>query len=233
MLLDWKVNGYFKTLHLHIVDLIDEEAEELELEQDILNKHDDNIAALSLRLKQLVSKSKSPVVAPDNSKKAPARKLARLECSLGTTDDALSSTSSDPDVSLWEQHSEQLADYKKKLTPVYEELVHLDLEEDDDLFILHSKLEKLHFALAVKVRKLLSSFTSSTTSSTAFDGKGVKLPKLDVPTFGGDVLQWRQFWEQFSVSVHDRSNLSNAEKLVYLQQAVKHGTERNAIEGLS
>ena len=57
----------------------------------------------------------------------------------------------------------------------------------------------------VKVRKLLSSFTLSTTSSTAFDGKGVKLPKLDVPTFGGDVLQLRQIWEQFSVSVHDRS----------------------------
>ena len=121
-----------------------------------------------------------------------------MECSLGITDDALSSTSSDPDVSLWEQHSEQLADYKKELASVYEELVLLDLEEDDDQFILHSKLEKLHFA-----------------------------------TFGGDVLQWRQFWVQFSVSMHDRSNLSNAEKLVYLQQAFKHGTAKNAIVGLS
>ena len=62
----------FKTLHLQIVDLIDEEAKELEQEQDILDKHDDDITALSLRLKQLVSKSKSTVVAPDNGKKAPA-----------------------------------------------------------------------------------------------------------------------------------------------------------------
>ena len=73
-----------KTLHLQIIDLINEEAEELEQEQHILDKHDDDIAALSLRLKQLVSKSKGPVVAPDNGKKAPARKLARLERSLGT-----------------------------------------------------------------------------------------------------------------------------------------------------
>jgi len=33
--------------------------------------------------------------------------------------------------------------------------------------------------------------------------------------------------------VHDRSNLSNSEKLVYLQQAVKNGSAKNAIEGLS
>ena len=156
-----------------------------------------------------------------------------LECSLSTTDDALSSTSSHPGVSLWEQYYEQLADYKKELASVYEELMLLDLEEDEDLFILHPKLEKLHFACIVKVRKLLSSFTLSTTSSTAFDGKGVKLPNLDVTTFGGDVLQLRQIWEQFSVSVHDRSNLSNTEKLVYLQQPVRHGTAKNVIEGMS
>ena len=30
-----------------------------------------------------------------------------------------------------------------------------------------------------------------------------------------------QFWEQLQVSVHHRSSLSNAEKLVYLQQVIK------------
>ena len=49
-------------------------------------------------------------------------------------------------------------------------------------------------------------------------GKGVRLPKLDVPTFDGDVLHWAQF----KISIRDQSHLSNAEKLVYLQQAVKN-----------
>ena len=35
------------------------------------------------------------------------------------------------------------------------------------------------------------------------------------------------------MSVHDRTNLSDAEKLVYLQQAVKNGSAKNVIEGLS
>ena len=51
----------------------------------------------------------------------------------------------------------------------------------------------------------------------------MKLRKLDVPTFNGNILNWKQLWEQFAVSVHDCSNLSNAEKLVYVQQAIKDG----------
>ena len=65
------------------------------------------------------------------------------------------------------------------------------------------------------------------------DSTGVKLPKLDVPTFDGNIVHWKQFWDQFSVSVHNRTNLSSAEKIVYLQHAIKDGSARNAIEGLS
>jgi hypothetical protein len=64
-------------------------------------------------------------------------------------------------------------------------------------------------------------------------GTGVKLPKLDVPIFDGDLLSWTQFWEQFSVSVHDRSEISDAEKLAYLRSALKDGPAKMSIEGLS
>jgi hypothetical protein len=56
---------------------------------------------------------------------------------------------------------------------------------------------------------------------------------LDVPTFNGDIIGWKTFWEQFCISVHDRSSLSDSEKLVYLQHALKDGTAKRAIEGLS
>lgn len=62
---------------------------------------------------------------------------------------------------------------------------------------------------------------------------GVNLPKIDVPTFDGDILHWRQFWDQFCISVHERTNFSNAEKLVYLQHALKGGSAKATIEGLS
>ena len=61
---------------------------------------------------------------------------------------------------------------------------------------------------------------------------GVKLPKLDIPTFDGNILNWRSFWERFRVSMNDRTTLTNSEKLVYLQQSLKDGSAKNVIEGL-
>ena len=204
----------FKINHFQLIDLIDNE-DELEQEQEILDGHDDDIASLTVRLQQLVTKSCGSTVTPDTGRKAPQRKLSRLDRNLSTTEGSLSvMTGRTTDVSLLEQHADQLTSYRKELAAVYEELVTLDLEEEDDLFIQHTKLEKVHFACSHKVRKLLSSHTSSSVPAPAADGKGLKLPKLEVPTFDGDVLHWRQFWEQFSISVHERSHLSDVEKLV-------------------
>ncbi len=77
------------------------------------------------------------------------------------------------------------------------------------------------------------SVDTATAAPSSTIGGSVRLPKLDVPTFDGNILSWRQFWEQFSVSIHDRRNISVAEKLVYLQQALKGGNAMSLIEGLS
>ena len=98
----------------------------------------------------------------------------------------------------------------------------------------HSALEVELSDIASKVKGLLAAAPSETSPPhSTSDGPGVKLPKLDVPTFDGDIIHWKQFWDQFSVSVHDRTNLSNAEKIIYLQHALKDGSARKAIEGLS
>ena len=131
--------------------------------------------------------------------------------------------------------TDRLADTRKALESVYDDLLSLDLDDTDPMFTLHSKLDRLHFDCSLKAKKIRSSIAPSTPgpAKSAMEGKGVKLPKLDVPTFDGDILNWNQFWEQFCVSVDRRMNLSDAEKLVYLQQAVKKGSARSTIDGLS
>lgn len=59
------------------------------------------------------------------------------------------------------------------------------------------------------------------------------LPVMASSFLSWDILQWKSFWEQFSISVHGRTKLSDSEKLVYLQQALKGGTAKQSIEGLS
>ena len=75
---------------------------------------------------------------------------------------------------------------------------------------------------------MLTSTTDPSTSDSL--GEEVKLPKLDVPTFDDDILHWRTFWEQFCVSVHGRSGLSDLEKLIYLQQSLKGESAKSVIE---
>lgn len=226
----------YKSLHFDVVDLIDdEEMEELEKEQEVLDKHDDDVASIALRLQQLISKSGSPADTI-GVRKSSSRKLSRLERSLNSTEEALSAMGEGEghsNIPLLEQYREQLIDYKREIAAVYEDFTALDLEDEDELILLHARLEKIQFGCSLRVKRLLSSHDSHSASTSTTVNKGVKLPKLKVPTFDGDVLHWKQFWEQFAVSVHDHSVLSNAEKLVYLQQAIKDGSAKSVVEGLS
>lgn len=52
--------------------------------------------------------------------------------------------------------------------------------------------------------------------------------------FDGNIIHWKLFWDQFTTAaVHSKKTLSNAEKNVYLQHAIKDGSARNVNEGLS
>ena len=56
---------------------------------------------------------------------------------------------------------------------------------------------------------------------------------MDVPTFDGDILNWRTFWKRFCIVIHDHTYISNAEKLAYLRHALKDSTAKSTKEGLS
>ena len=43
----------------------------------------------------------------------------------------------------------------------------------------------------------------------------VKLPKIDLPQFDGNSLNWPSFWERFSTAVDQNDELSDDEKLAH------------------
>ncbi|XP_064462067.1 uncharacterized protein LOC135372371 [Ornithodoros turicata] len=61
---------------------------------------------------------------------------------------------------------------------------------------------------------------------------GVKLPKLRIDSFSGELSQWQGFWDQFRVSIHENPKLSNVNKFKYLI-SLATGPAARAIEGLS
>ena len=128
------------------------------------------------------------------------------------TYEAILALGSDPSDCSLEQYQEQLADYKKDLAVMDEDLLVMKFDEDERLAV-HSQLEKILFECSHQLKKQLASHSSESTPTSSAESSGVKLPKLDVPTFDRNILHWKQFWKRFTASVHDRPSLSNAEKL--------------------
>ena len=45
----------------------------------------------------------------------------------------------------------------------------------------------------------------------------VHLPKLEIPVFEGDYLQWQEFWDLFAATVHGDRQLTKVQKFSYLR----------------
>lgn len=49
------------------------------------------------------------------------------------------------------------------------------------------------------------------------DSVAVKLPKLELPSYNGDKIKFKEFWDAFEATVHRNHKLSNIEKFNYLR----------------
>ena len=115
------------------------------------------------------------------------------------------------------------------------------VNESGDLFQLHSSVRK-------RIIKRLELFqkesqppivpgetaqtdAASSASTTRESKLEVKLPKLELPKFGGEVIEFPSFWDRFQVSVHS-TNIPEVQKFVYLDSLL-YGEAKNTINGIS
>ena len=222
-----RLDTELRSLHFKVLDLVNAEDEEtLDKEQEYLDKHSDTVTAIQLRLQKLTTTKAGNPISSTTTYKALARKLLRLERKLRTVSTELDAMRDAPDVSLLELYNEQLIEDKKTLSSIYDAILDLDLNDDDELLNMHPEIERLHFDCLRQMKKLPLQEHLLMPSPTQ---RAQSFPS----TFDGDILSWTRFWEQFSISVHGRKSLTDAEKLVYLQQAIKKGTAKSTIEGLT
>ena len=80
----------------------------------------------------------------------------------------------------------------------------------------------------------LSSFESARVweSSHTTLGPKVKLPKLTLERFTGDITAWSTFWETFESSIRQNTSLSNIDKFNYLSSLLE-SSAADAISGLA
>ena len=220
----------FRKYHLAIVDLTDDD-EALETEQEALDIHDDRVTALHDRLRRLIAKSSASHTTDSDTRRRLAKRMKHLEDNLTLLASQVDSTSTESDVCFVRQCEDELNELKMELSVLARDIIDMD-DEDEELIKRERQLRKEILDKDLKLKQLLHKSPTHGTPPTSEKG-GLKLPKLDVPTFNGSVILWRAFWEQFQISVHDQKSLSNSEKLVYLKHALKDGAARQVVEGLS
>ena len=59
-----------------------------------------------------------------------------------------------------------------------------------------------------------------------------RLPKLTLPTFSGELLEWQTFWDSFETTIHLNTQLSNVQKFNYLKSLLE-GEAARCIEGFA
>lgn len=60
----------------------------------------------------------------------------------------------------------------------------------------------------------------------------VKLPKLTIQPFGGDLTTWTTFWDSYNAAIHDNGSLSEIEKFNYLRSLLQ-GPALDVVSGLT
>ena len=220
----------FKTHQLAIMDRTNEE-DALADEQQVLDDNDDQVSELSVRIQRLITlatKSKSPDIA-----RVANRQLTLLQAKLESIDTAIHGLDdTEEDIAcILEGYGDQVTEIKAELTALESSLLNSDIPTDDPVMQNQAQLDKAAFDCQLRIKKRLRALTITPTKAS--ETTATKLPKLELPTFHGDILQWKNFWEQFCVSVHDRATIPKEEKLMYLQNAIKDKTAKSLIAGLT
>ncbi len=60
----------------------------------------------------------------------------------------------------------------------------------------------------------------------------MRLPKLSIRPFNGDITQWTTFWDSFKSSIHENPTLSDIDKFNYLRSLLERSA-RESIGGLT
>ena len=122
--------------------------------------------------------------------------------------------------SLTEKHS-----LIKQLGNEFLELIESENDIEKEIESTYEFSDKLQIAFA-QLENILSEQNNNGKSSTITtvslvtnnnpEPSRVRLPKLEIPTFFGDALQWKSFWDQCNATIHSSTVIPNTEHFIFI-----------------
>ena len=93
---------------------------------------------------------------------------------------------------------------------------------------VYGALVKLERAITIPT----SAIPTTRAVTTAPKANPVKLPKLTLRSFDGELTSWSTFWDSFESAIHNNGQLSDVDKFNYLRSLLEKGAY-DAISGLT
>ena len=200
------------------------------MEQEILNTHELKVMDLVDRLGRLVEVpfQINPITGIDLLRKC----IDHVEKCYRTIKGEFDESGREMDTYTLQIQEERNEDFKSELTKITGEVISIEVPADQEE--KRASLERLLLSLKEDIRCLAGSKdeTPTLTASGVTGMSGVQLPKIEVPTFDGNLLNWRMFWEQFESTIHSKTQLTESDNLAYLREALKESLAHYVVSGL-
>lgn len=115
---------------------------------------------------------------------------------------------------------------EKEFSSSFDSIFSLCSEKEIETYISEKEeIDEILIDVELDINRKLSKFENESKSISScvnlHSENSVKLPKITLPTFSGNLHEWLSFKDIFKASIHENPNLSNAIKLQYLKSALK------------
>jgi hypothetical protein len=93
-------------------------------------------------------------------------------------------------------------------------------------------MAKIAVYVKSKEKSQLVSTTEGNKPSKPSTNVQDKLPKIELPTFDGDILTWQPYFQSLKVSIIENTSLADVQKLEYIMRSLK-GSAAEAVKGFA
>ncbi|XP_071629494.1 uncharacterized protein [Temnothorax longispinosus] len=117
-------------------------------------------------------------------------------------------------------------DFENAHLKVIQETTEFDAED-----AIRADFDKMHYAVKGRYHALTGTAPGTAQAHPASHASAIKLPKITLPQFSGDLTLWPSFIALLNTSIHDNRQISSIEKYQYLLASLK-GEALNVIKNL-
>lgn len=127
----------------------------------------------------------------------------------------LEASSDSAKLDLFFSHYEDVALNVSKFEELHFAIIELSdrVNEDESL---QQNCDDNYFQIKSIYRKLKRTLPSELKQCSTVTAKNVKLPKISLPVFSGDIKKWPEFFDTFNELIHKSESLSDTERFHYL-----------------